>query len=662
MKSFNIFALLLLVTVLCFPVDVSAVKAYPYPVEVKQPNGETITIQAHGDEFFHYATTIGGYIVAVDNDGYFTFAEINSEGNIQPGKVRVSENTLRSSNNSFLKANSPEFIQKIKQSASSKRIGMQNNTAGLRSPGMLRSTKATVAAEDTKALVILAEFTDKAFSIGSPNPDQTKLSFTNMLNQSGYKPDGAKPGSFTGSVRDYFIDSSDGVFSPQFEVYGPVKLPNNMAFYGANDENGYDIKPDQMIIDACFEAKKMYPSLNFADFPHNEKNVLDNVCVIYAGYNEAENYLTLPNTIWPHQYYLRATIKDESKRTIDGIILDSYMCTSELRGQPPAINMTGMGTFTHEYSHTLGMPDLYDANGEVDGQVITEPGYWSLMSSGNYLNNGNTPPAYSYIERLLMGWIEYYTASGTGSIDLTLPPITSSETFKAFAIETPTEDEFFTLEVRKKAGWDSSLPGEGMLIFHIDMSDYIVQTRDYGDVSIWNLWGGGIPNIVGDRPGMKLITANGEEMSFFPIDDENGYYDYINYQGHPFPGNQNVTSISDYTSPANFLSWNNEKSGVSVYNIVRNPADGSVSFTYSNTGSGIEENNINSPFAFSRDNAIYFKNISGSTQVNIYDVRGILYLSKNIHEQDNQEITIPGIYIVKLQTNNEVFTYKIIIR
>ena len=647
MKLFKIFALLLLAIALCFPAKISAVKAYPFPFEVQQPNGETITIQAHGDEFFHYATTVDGYIIDVDNEGYFTFAEINSEGYIQAGKVRVSENVLKSGNNSLLKANSPEFIQKIKQPALSRRVDKVKNITALRSANMLRSTN-NIAAGDTKALIILAEFSGKPFSISNP-----KQAFTNMLNAVGYSPSGAS--GFTGSVREYFIRSSDGKYSPQFDVYGPVQLPHDMAFYGENDAKGLDKNPGQMIIDACNEAVNNH-GLNLADFPRYEDKdgniTLDNVCVIYSGYNEAET--STLSEIWPHQYYL--DVKGGfslSERTVGGVALDSYMCTSELRGAS-GNNMAGIGTFTHEYGHVLGLPDLYDANGSKDGTVITEPGDWDIMSSGNYLNSGNTPPSYSAIERWWLDWIKiYYLDSGKNVI----PPIISSAEHKAYIVETPTEEyEFFILEVRNKEGWDSELPGEGMLIYHIDMSDFIVQTTDYGDISIWELWGA-FPNIVDNRPGMKLITANGDVMTR----NSNSSYSYKNYGGHPFPGANGVTSISDDTNPG-FLSWNNEKSGVSITNIVRNPTDGSVSFTYSKTSVGIKENNLNSPFAFSNDNVIYFKNISGNTQVNVYDMKGILYLSKNIYEPDNREIAVPGIYIVKLQTNNEVFTYKIIIR
>ncbi len=639
MKLIKFAAFCLLAVTLCFSTKAFAVKAYPFPVEVKQPNGETITIQAHGDEFFHYTTTTDGYIIDVDGEGYFTFAEINREGNIQPGKVKVSANTLKSSNNSFLKANSPEFIQNIKEPALLRRSALIENIAPLRSENMLRSAKNTTAETD-KVLVILAAFTDVPFSVAD-----TKQAFINMLNQSGYSANGG-----TGSVRDYFNNSSDGNYLPDFDVYGPVTLPQNMAFYGEN-VNQNDQNPGQMIVDACNAVNNNY-NINFADYDLNKDGFVDKVCVIYSGYNEAENSKTLPNSIWPHQYYLSLLNIPQRQRTIDNVVINCYMCTSELKGQPNAKNMAGIGTFTHEYGHTLGLPDLYDADGDVDGDVTTEPVYWDIMSNGNYLDGGNTPPSYSAIERWWKNWLSLHTLDQTSSgqtSSLTIPPITSSSNKKAYVVKTPTEFEFFTLEVRKKEGQDLKIYGEGMLIYHIDMSQNTVYSSTYGgNKSFYDLWGLGTPNIVDNHPGLKLMTANRETMP------------YSNYPAHVFPGTDNVTSISDDTNPG-FLSWSNQKSNISISNIVRND-DGSVSFNFINPGgSGIKKYSTDSPAAYSDGNIIYFNNITENTLAEIFNLNGNKYSSRNISNTDNEEISVPGVYIIKLSTNNNVFTYKVII-
>ena len=634
----KIYLCLLVAIIICLPKQLQAVKAYPFPIETEQPNGEKITIQLHGDEFFHYTTTNEGYIIDIDNEGYFTFAEISDEGYIKPGKTRVSEHTLKSSDQAFLKSNSPEFIEKIKRPALLRKSQLFENVISPLRSSNLKSLKSSPV--NGKNLVILVEFADLPFSV--KNPAQ---SFSDMLNQTNYSNNGG-----TGSVRDYFKSSSDEKYNPQFDVWGPVKLSRNYAHYGQNAVNGIDeLNVGQMILEACNTLKNNHGNaINFQNYDLDKKNGVDNVSVIYAGHNEAEG--GGDNTIWPHQYYLKNYGIPEYQRTIDGVVIDSYMCTSELKGASGTY-MASIGTFTHEYGHVLGLPDFYDANGEDDGEVVNEPTFWDIMSAGNYLNGGNTPPSYSAIERWLLEWMELLILNPNGNTySLSISPITSSSNQRAFVVKTPTDGEFFTLEVRKKEGWDSYLPGEGLLIYHIDRNSKKVYQTVYGNGTMWDLWEMlGIPNIIKDHPGMKLIAANKEIMP------------YNNYEGHTFPGSNNVTSISDSTDPG-FLSWNNEKSNLSISNIKKNN-DGSVSFIYTTAnGAGIKTYSAGSPFAFSDGNIVYLENITEKVLMDIYDIKGNKHISKNITEPGSQEIAVSGIYIIKLQTDKDVFIYKVIIK
>ena len=127
MKSIKIFTLLLFTIALLFPAKISAVKAYPFPFEVQQPNGEVITIQLHGDEYFNYITVADNFVVVQNEEGYYTFAEINDSGTIIPGRTIVANSILKSNDNNFLKANSNEFIKKAKASAQSRKLKRMEN-------------------------------------------------------------------------------------------------------------------------------------------------------------------------------------------------------------------------------------------------------------------------------------------------------------------------------------------------------------------------------------------------------------------------------------------------------------------------------------------------------------------------------------------------------
>ena len=125
----------------------------------------------------------------------------------------------------------------------------------------------------------------------------------------------------TGSARDYFGDNSMGAFQPQFDVYGPYDLPNNMAYYGGNS-GGSDKNPRQMIIDACTLASNA--GVDFTQYDTDNDGYVDNVFVYYAGYNEAEGASS--NTIWPHRWVLANT-----STKFNGKIVYDYACTSRIK-------------------------------------------------------------------------------------------------------------------------------------------------------------------------------------------------------------------------------------------------------------------------------------------------------------------------------------------
>jgi M6 family metalloprotease-like protein len=287
------------------------------------------------------------------------------------------------------------------------------------------------------------------------------VAYTNLLNQSGYSVNGG-----TGSARDYFMSASYGKFAPQFDVVGPYTLPQNLAYYGANDASDNDLKPQQMVIDACTLANAA--GLDFTQYDVDNDGYVDNVFVYYAGYNEAEGGAA--NTVWPHRWNL-----PNENTKFDGKIILDYACTSELNGSAGS-NMCGIGTFTHEFGHVLGLPDYYHT--EADKNTLND---WHIMDSGAYNNNGRTPPTYTTYDRFFLGWFTPEQIQTPN--DYTLLPIYQGTTQpantnqQAYLLSATTHNlnganpspvEFFMVEYRKKTGWDSFLPGEGMLIWHVD--------------------------------------------------------------------------------------------------------------------------------------------------------------------------------------------------
>ena len=61
-------------------VSAHAVPACPDPKAITQPDGSTVTVILHGDEYYHFSTTTDGYTVMKNDKGFYTYAQLNAEG------------------------------------------------------------------------------------------------------------------------------------------------------------------------------------------------------------------------------------------------------------------------------------------------------------------------------------------------------------------------------------------------------------------------------------------------------------------------------------------------------------------------------------------------------------------------------------------------------
>lgn len=421
-------------------INANAIKATPEPIKLIQPDGTGLTIKLNGDEFFHYTTTEDGYLIQKDDKGVYKYAKFENN--------TFKLTTQKANNVSLRNFNEKNFVSKLDKSLNFRTI--QSIRKIKKSKSLTNIQNSFPVTGSPRSLVILVNFTDKKFA--TPN---AKTAFTNLLNQNAYAENGG-----TGSARDYFIESSFNQFSPNFDVVGPYDLPNNLSFYGENNLSGDDKNPQQLIIDACDIADKN--GLNFSNYDLDNNGIVDNIFVYYAGNNEAEG--ADANTVWPHRW----SLGDYSTK-FDGKSIFDYACTSELRGSS-GTNMCGIGTFCHEFGHVLGLVDYYHTSN--DNKKTLEN--WSIMDGGAYNNSGRTPPTYSAFDRFFLNWL--HPVELKNSQNVTLKPLINNNS--AYLISengnhnlngsNPNSNEFFLIENRYHTGFDSYLPGEGILIWHID--------------------------------------------------------------------------------------------------------------------------------------------------------------------------------------------------
>lgn len=560
--------------------SVNAVVAKPGLYAATQPDGSTVTIRQEGGFGNHRTYSADGYLLTTNDEGFYVFADCDADGLPVATSIRALDVEKRS----------PEMkieISKLDQSRVSDafmRRSIQNNkkTGKARKGPGLFSTHFPSTGEQ-HSIAILVNFSNKEFTMEDPNDY-----YTRQLNEEGFNDNGA-----TGSAREYFIDNSYGNFKPTFDVYGPVTLSHPYAYYGANNSFGEDKRPHEMVIDACL---LLDDEVDFSKYDRNGDGVIDNVYIYYAGYGEADGGGS--NTIWPHSYDLEYL--SDTEYVLDGVILNHYACSNELDHVSDI--PSGIGTFTHEFSHVMGLPDLYP----TAGSSAFTPGEWNIMDVGSYNNCGCTPPNYSSFERYALGWLEPEILTEVG--DYTLEPLPQSN--KAFLIPTELENEYFLLENRQHMGNDRFIPGHGMLVWHVDFNQEI--------------WDQNVVNNDNRHQHMDLVEADNERKE-------------KSRAGDSFPGSAGITAFGEETEPA-LLSWAKVSPGIDLYDIAESE-EGIISFSVKQSSSAGVESVTGFGSTISVNGRFVTCNGGSAT---VYDFTG-----KKVTEVSSNPVALqPGLYII----------------
>ena len=455
-----------------------------------QPDGSVITVRLCGDEYYHYYTTEDGTPITLCDDGYYRYTTINANNEL------VASSEIAGYGLPLNDESSKSIINRHKELHKSNKEKKQIKIQNRRAPMRHATTQATAEGGKIKGLIVLAEFQDKKFKT-------SQSTIYDMMNKEGYTDE---YGSI-GSARDYFIAQSYGQFQPEFDVVGPITLSEDLAYYGKNDSYGDDLLPDVMVTEAC-ELASEQGLVDMSDYDLNGDGWVDLVYVIYAGYGENVGGVS-STAIWPHAWYIYQGAGRTVK--IDGVQLDAYACSAELYGSGGS-KPDGIGTFCHEYSHTLGLPDWYD----IDYSGGMGMDMWSIMDQGCYAGDGYVPINYNAYEKAYCGWLELNELTHGTSVEM---PELNKDKHAAYKVTSNDENQYITLETRCKNGWDKHLPAEGMMVIAIDYDERI--------------WENNGPNNSPSRQRFTLIPADNRWNTTSLAGDL-----------YPYNGNTSLTSTS----------------------------------------------------------------------------------------------------------------------
>lgn len=512
-KRFVLGILLMLCTL-----SLTAGPAYPGRIVYTQPDGTTIGIHLHGDEFYHWATDDSGRLLEQDADGFW----------------RVS--TGLSSRQRELQ--DAAAIRRAAANQLHREYAAQHAAANFGSP---------------KIPVILVGFGGQGEQFSKSAAD-----FEALLNSPEYTDNNA-----IGSVLSYFKENSLEQFTPVFEVLGPVNLENSKSYYGGNtsSEQGSDARPEMALVHA---ASALNATVDFSQYDNDGDNTVDFVMFYFAGYDEAQGGNT--DCIWSHAWYLHANgshAQSASLRTFDGVALDRYFCTAELKGNS-GTTMCSIGTTCHEFAHTLGLPDFYDADYSTNGSAASMYSF-DLMSSGNYNANSTTPPYFTAEELYEVGWLSAIPEMSTSGT-VTLPAINyrGASSYSAYMTKADVNGEYFVYEVRGGQRWDAPLP-QGMMVYHVDKSS----NRVSGSITAASTWNNNSVNNYSAHPCCYVVPAVDPTRTSAYSGSASNFF---------FPGAGLVHTYSP-------TAWSGNGIGFQLTDIVYDDVNRVVTFNLSNTNS-----------------------------------------------------------------------------
>ena len=552
-----------------------AAKAVSIPVQVRQADGSVITVILRGDEHINWYTTLDGVLLVQGADNNYYIGKVEKSGNLIATKQLAHEALTRSQaeRNLIAKQDKEKFFAYVNKIAEESE-NAYDNTPLTRGPIINTGWDGVPYFPHTdspKALVILAEFQDTTFTI-----KDTKNVFTNyLMNEDHFTEKRYGQNQNYKGVRGYFKDCSYGKLTPVFDVVGPIKLPKAHAIYGA----GKNDRMDLLFTDACSAVDGI---VNFADYDANNDGIVDLVYIIYAGHsaNITGNKVT---DIWPKS----GTVTISNK--FDGKSIRRYGVSNELAGLENKTKdketINGIGLFCHEFSHTLGLPDIYAYHTDAENQDDQGMEFWDIMDGGTGIHGGRVPASYLAWEREVMGWMKIDELKNDSIIN-NLNSIDNGG--KAYKIVNPNNsNEYIVLQSIQKGpwnqGWTKDNYAKGLLAYRVSYPFNKVNVFDY-------------PNNLKGKPRVIPIPADGKILAAANAGGKlNVYTAQLNGDPYPYNGINKIDNFTMYDGT--ILKW-------SIYDIVENDAERYVSFKFKNN----ETTGIQAPSIIERstsDNHIY---------------------------------------------------------
>lgn len=353
---------------------------------------------------------------------------------------------------------------------------------------------------NVRVVVVLVDFSDQEMAA---SPEH----FDDLFFSTGVIP--------TGSVREYYDEVTHGLVTITGEVVGPYRLPQTMAQYANNESGLGSVAPNAQTM-ARDAAQYANADVNFLPYDNDGDGFVDAYVVVHAGPG-AESTLN-PGHIWSHKWVLGG-----NPFSADGTQIFAYLTVPE---------DARIGVCCHELGHLLfGFPDLYDTDQSSEGV-----GNWCLMGGGSWNGGGDTPAHPCAWAKADQGWVSVTNVTSNSVVNIA--DVKSSHRVYRLSKDGASGSEYFLIENRQLTGFDSKLPGDGLLIWHIDDSISSNSNEFHPKVALEQADGNG---------DLQVGSNRGDK-------------------GDPYPGSTGNNEFDNDSTP-NSNTYANQNSCVAVKNI-----------------------------------------------------------------------------------------------
>ena len=375
---------------------------------------------------------------------------------------------------------------------------------------------------EVKLIAILVEFSDVKMSAGG----RERIA-----------------GIFDGFT-SYFKEQSCGKMNVTCDISSKIYgLSNGLAYYGLDERSGSLVSDAVLASDADIDFSKYQC-----------------VMIVHAGYGDETNPgADDTNDIWSRYWY------QDSIATGDSVTVNGATIVPELEYE----DVSPLGIMCHEFGHQLGLPDLYDTSYGTEGGI----GFWGLMATGAYNGTpkGTKPAMIDPWCRQKLNWIEY-TVITTAASNFEFE---SGKLYRISGNQNQPQYDYFLVEKRARipGTYDEGLPGEGLLIYHVNAAAALETSLRPND---------SLPGLI------QLLPANGgNHLSSGPPRSK-----IRGLSTDPFPIAAN-RDFYYYSAPSS-RTWGQLDSGVEIRNIQRISSGASLRLTADINIGGVKMEYFNS--------------------------------------------------------------------